>query len=367
MTKLICSTCRRTFPDDQPRWQCTCGGLLDIDFMPEMTIECISHKNLSMWRYRAAFPIYGDQNIISFHEGFTPLLDIDIDGLPVKVKLDFLFPSGSFKDRGASVLISKVKELGIQHVVEDSSGNAGAAIAAYCAAANITCDIYVPAATSAVKLAQIAAMRAKVYKIPGNREDTARAVLQQAQRIYYASHVWNPYFLHGIKTIAYEICEQLNWQAPDYFFTPVGNGALLLGAFLGFTELLHAGLIAKIPKICAVQSAHCAPCAEAFFLKQKTIVPIDPQPTLAEGIAVAEPIRGSQILSAVRQSKGDFVTVTDNEIKLWLQRFYKKGLYIEPTAAVVLAGLSNYQKKLGKQDLIVSMITGHGLKTNKKF
>ncbi|MBN1482133.1 pyridoxal-phosphate dependent enzyme [candidate division KSB1 bacterium] len=319
-----------------------------------------------MWRYRAVIPLRHDKNIVSFNEGKTPLLDIDIDGLPVKVKLDHLCPSGSFKDRGASVLVSKVKELGIQHVVEDSSGNAGAAIATYCAAAHIGCDIYVPASTSAGKLTQIEAMGARVVKIPGSRDDTARAVLQQAQHIYYASHVWNPYFLHGIKTIAYEICEQLDWSAPDFFFTPVGNGSLLLGAFIGFGELLNAGMIAKMPRLCAVQSAHCAPCAEAFFLNQKTIVPIDPQPTLAEGIAVAEPIRGAQIINAVRQSNGDFITVLDNEVKLWLDKFYKKGLYIEPTSAVVFAGLSKYKRKLGKNDTVVTIITGHGLKTNKK-
>ncbi len=318
-----------------------------------------------MWRYREAIPVEHDENIVSFGEGFTPLVDLDIDGLPVKVKLDHLFPSGSYKDRGASVLISKAKELGVTHVVEDSSGNAGAAIATYCRRANISCDIYVPASASPGKLVQINMMGARLHSVAGSREDTANAALAAAEKYYYASHSWNPFFFHGTKTFAYEVCEQLGRRAPDIVVTPVGNGTLLLGAMIGFQELWHAGIIEKTPRILAVQTAHCAPCAEAFFKGESNITHINKKKTLAEGIAVAEPVRGAHILQAVRDSDGDFVTVEEHEIITWLKKLYRNGFYIEPTSAAVFAGIAKSKTQMNKKQTIVSVITGHGLKANK--
>lgn len=363
---LTCTTCQKSFPATEPRWKCDCGGLLDLQFQPVFNIDKIHSRPPGLWRYREAIPIERDENIISFGEGFTPLTSLTIDGVPITVKNDHLFPSGSYKDRGASVLISKAKELGVRHVVEDSSGNAGAAIATYCRKADITCDIYVPASTSPGKLLQIEMMGATVHANPGSREDTARAVLAAAEHTYYASHSWNPFFFHGIKTIAYEICEQLGWRAPDVFFTPVGNGTLLLGAAIGFTELLQAGIIHKVPRIFGVQADNCAPCAEAFFRHKKQVSPINKKPTLAEGIAVAEPIRGAQILRAVRESSGDFVTVSEDDIKFWLTKLYNLGYYIEPTSAVVFAGISNMKQQFDKKQSIVTVITGHGLKSQQK-
>ncbi|MBN1559383.1 threonine synthase [candidate division KSB1 bacterium] len=364
MVKLVCSSCQQCYSENDPRWQCDCGGLLDVQFTPEFDADKMQHRPFTMWRYREAIPVLHDSNIVSFYEGFTPLIDIDMDGLTVKVKMDHLFPSGSFKDRGASVLISKVKELGVHHVVEDSSGNAGAAIAAYCARARIECDIYVSSFASPEKLRHIESMGARVHKVPGSREDAAEAA-QASRTVYYASHAWNPYFLHGTKTLAYEMCEQLDWRAPDRLVVPVGNGTLLLGAFIGFTELLNAGIIDKMPKLIAVQTANCAPCAEAFRKGKDDISAIDSKPTLAEGIAVAQPVRGSQIISAVRNTDGDFLTVSENDIKEWLHHLYRRGYYIEPTSAVVFAALSRCGQKIAKNEVIVTVITGHGLKTQK--
>ena len=365
MTNLICSTCKTKYSVDEPRWKCDCGGLLDIDFKPEFDRDKIKSRPPSLWRYREAIPIDNNENIISFHEGFTPLVDLDINGIPVKVKMDHLFPSGSFKDRGASVLISKVRKLGIQHVAVDSSGNSGAAIATYSAKAGITCDVYVPDSTSPGKLLQIEAMGARLHRVPGSRTDTARAALKATEQIYYASHAWNPFFFQGTKTIAYEICEQLGWKAPDVFFAPVSNGSLILGAFIGFADLVQAGIIEKSPRLIGVQAAHCAPCADAFLKGADHISPIDQKTTIAEGIAVAEPTRGHQILNAVRHTGGDFITVTEAEIKTWLARLYKKGFYVEPTSAAVFAGIAKYTP-LTKKELAVSVFTGHGLKSTKK-
>ncbi len=168
-----------------------------------------------MWRFREALPIENDENIVSFQEGYTPLLPFQVEGRPILLKQEHLFPTGSFKDRGASVLISRAKELGVERVVEDSSGNAGAAIAAYAAQAGIACDIYVPDNTSPAKLAQIKLYGARLHKIPGSRENTAEAARDMAKDHFYASHVWNPYFFQGTKTFSFEIWEQLGGQAPD--------------------------------------------------------------------------------------------------------------------------------------------------------
>jgi len=146
MSDLICTKCKRRFPLEEKIWQCSCGGFLDIVFQPHFPLDKIRQRKPTMWRYREAIPILEDKNIISFDEGFTPLIPVSFGAKTVWIKQDHLFPTGSYKDRGASILVSKIKELGIPRVIEDSSGNAGASIAHYAAAAGIGCTIFVPAA-----------------------------------------------------------------------------------------------------------------------------------------------------------------------------------------------------------------------------
>jgi threonine synthase len=356
---------------NDPRWQCDCGGLLDISFVPAFPREKIKQRKPSMWRYREAIPVENHAHIVSFDEGFTPLSEVTIAGKTVLIKQDHLFPTGSFKDRGASVLISKIKELGITKVVEDSSGNAGSAIAAYCAAVGITCDIYVPADTSAGKLAQIQLFGANLNKIPGTREDTAAAVLKAAKTVYYASHYRNPFFFHGTKTFAFEVTEQLGWKSPDTLILAVGNGSLLLGAHIGFKELRDAGIIDKIPRLIGVQAGNCAPLYRAFREDLKNVPEIKGKKTIAEGIAIAAPIRGKQIIEAVRDTGGHFIVVSEPEIKGSLKEMCRKGYYIEPTAAAAAAGIKKYlhrhQQGSGGDEAIVSAFTGHGLKAGAKM
>ncbi len=367
MGKLICRACNKKFSLGEKIWKCACGGLLDLEFESAFPIEKIKARKPALWRYREALPISGDQNILSFDEGFTPLVPFDFDGRRVWIKQDHLFPTGSYKDRGASVLMSKVKELGISRVVEDSSGNAGCAIAAYSARGGIHSEIYVPQDTSPGKLAQIQAYGAVLKKIPGSREETARAVWAAAQKDYYASHSWNPFFFHGTKTFAFEVWEQLDWKTPDTVIVPVGNGTLLLGASIGFGELLEAGMIGEIPRIIGVQSVHCAPLDKAFREGLKEIPKIQPQETLAEGIAIAEPVRGKQIVEAVKKSGGFFISVHDREVKNALRRISRKGFYIEPTAAATVAGVLQYLRNSDPVEIVVSVFTGHGLKATEKM
>jgi threonine synthase len=366
MSELVCTECKAVYSTDDTRRQCECGGLLDLQFKPAFPMGKIKQRKPSMWRYREAIPIKNDSHIVSFDEGFTPLLNVMVGGKNILIKQEQLFPTGSYKDRGASVLVSHVKSLGIGKVVEDSSGNAGSAIAAYCASAGITCDIFVPAHTSPGKLNQITLYGANLKKIPGTREDTAAAVLKAAEADFYASHSWNPFFFHGTKTFAFEVCEQLQWKPPDTVILPVGNGTLLLGAYIGFNELREAGVIKTVPRIIAVQAANCAPLYRAFKENLPEIRAIKSEKTKAEGIAIAAPVRGKQILEAVRNTGGDYIAVTETEIILALKDMGGKGFYIEPTSAAAIAGITKYLQQSGnsENELIVSAFTGHGLKAS---
>jgi len=367
MERLVCYSCRKEYSSWEQIWRCSCGGVLDLEYKTKFDPERIKLKEPGIWRYRDAIPLKHDSNIVSFSEGFTPLIEVETGNGSVLIKQDHLFPTGSYKDRGASVLISKVKELGLKKVVDDSSGNAGASIAAYCAKANIVCDIYVPEKTSPGKLAQIGNYGANLHIIPGSREKTAEAVLKAAEKDYYASHSWNPWFFQGTKTFAYELCEQMNWMIPDIIVLPAGHGTLFLGAYIGFRDLQETGLIKTIPKMIAVQTANCAPLYSSYLNNLKTPSRVEPMETMAEGIAIAKPVRGSQILEAVRKTNGEIIAVTEDEIRQSLLKMTHSGYYIEPTSAAVIAGAVRYQSENRDRypkESIVSVFTGHGLKTS---
>jgi threonine synthase len=325
----------------------------------------------TLWRYREALPV-SEPAGLSMGEGMTPLLPVA--GRPgLALKVDYLMPSGSFKDRGAVVLVALASQLRATQLVADSSGNAGAAIAAYAARAGIPCDVYVPAATSARKLAQLHAYGATVHRIEGSREDTAAAAVLAADRpgVCYASHVHNPVFLHGTKTYVYELWEQLGGRLPATLVLPAGNGTLVLGCYLGASELLHQGLIDRLPTLIAVQADGCAPLARAFSDGSTAPAEIAGTATIAEGIAIAAPARGEQILAAVRETGGTILTVTDDQVLAASADLARSGLYVEPTSAVcwaairaglvpVLAG----QGEAGNGPHTVVPLCGTGLKSH---
>jgi len=367
MEKFYCPECHRTYSVNTTRWRCDCGSFLDLEFTPEFFTEKILKRRPDLWRYREAIPIQKDRSILSMGEGFTPLEEMEFRGRRVWVKIDYLFPTGSYKDRGAAVLISKARELGINKVVEDSSGNAGSAIAAYCAKAGIGCDIYVPQSTSSGKLVQIQTYGANLRKIEGSREKTAQVTMEAAKKTYYASHCWNPYFLHGTKTFAFEVWEQMGWKSPDTLILPVGHGTLLLGAYIGFKELKEAGKVKKIPRLVGIQSTACAPLYQGFVKELEEAPSIIKGETMAEGIAIAEPVRGKQILKAIRETVGEILTVTEREVMPALREMGRRGHFIEPTSAATIAGLKKYLKSKGRKEVIVSSLTGTGLKAVEKI
>ncbi len=365
MSQLVCSTSGETYPLDDHRWKSDHGSPLDLHFEASFNKNALRDRKPTLWRYREALPIPQSDPGVTMDEGFTPLMETHIFGKSIWLKHDHLFPTGSYKDRGATLLISRAKALGVERIVEDSSGNAGAAIAAYATLAGIACDIYVPASTSPGKLAQIESYGANLHKIPGSREDTANAVLEAAEHHFYASHVWNPYFFQGTKTFAFEVWEQLDFKAPDTVFIPTGNGTLLIGAYLGFQDLLQQGQIDQMPRLIAVQAANCAPLDEMWRLDLSALPEVETSETLAEGIAIAAPARASQIIDVIRKSHGSVVTVTEEETEAALLKCGRRGLFIEPTSATALAAFSNYEMREG--EVVVAPLTGHGLKATEKI
>jgi len=356
---FVCSSCRQAAPPDTLRWRCTCGGLYELVASASFPRDAIRSRPQTLWRYREALPLPPACDVVSLGEPLTPLLPWP--ALPGSLlKLEFLLPTGSFKDRGACVMLSHMKGLGIQAAVEDSSGNAAAAVAAYSARAGIACRIFVPASTSSGKLAQIATYGADLAPIPGTREDVAAAARRGAEHSYYASHVFNPYFFHGTKTFAFEVWEQLGFRAPDQVILPVGHGTLYLGAYLGFRDLLKAGEISRLPRLIGIQAEPCAPIVAAWRGQPAS----PPGPTIAEGIRIAAPDRGSAILQACRESHGEFLTVSEGEIISTLLQLGRAGLYVEPTAAVAPAGALRLAAagRLSDEGTSVIPLTGSGLK-----
>lgn len=328
-------------------------------------MEKIVKRKPTLWRYREAIPIEDDRNVISFDEGMTPLVAWKYKKYDLLAKLDYLFPTGSFKDRGATVLLSFLKEVGVKRFIEDSSGNAGAAVAAYAAKGDLECEIYCPSYTSQGKIAQITLYGAKLRQIRGTRTETAQAALKRAEKEFYASHNWNPFFLEGLKTVAYETAEQLGWRAPDNVICPLGFGGLFLGLYIGFKELRDHGLIEKIPRLLGVQPEACCPVYQAFRSQSSRIEKFDQsRPTLAEGVCATEPMRGAMIIKALAETNGAVTTVSEEEIMEGVRILAEQGFFVEPTSAVVAKAIEHFHDEgvlpTGEQTIVI--LTGTGLK-----
>jgi threonine synthase len=302
-------------------------------------------------------------------EGWTPLTCGEWNGAHLMFKLEFMMPSGSFKDRGMTVMVSYLKSRGLDQVLEDSSGNAGASLSAYAAAAGMRCRILVPETASYPKIAQIAACGADVVTIRGTRQDVADAALRMSREIFYASHNWQPFFAEGTKTLAYELWEQLGFKAPDNVIVPLGYGSNVAGCAIGFDELLRNGEITKVPRIFGVQAANCAPYYNAFRAGVDHLVPTTVTPTIAEGIASSKPTRVVEALRAVRDSGGSIVAVSEEEIVSALGMLARKGLYVEPTSAAAGAGLTQLLASgaIKPSENTVLVLTGTGLKASEKI
>jgi threonine synthase len=357
-----------TLPVDVPRWRGASGRHLNLTRHPGLRRADIDTGERSLWRYRKAIGVDAAARV-SMGEGWTPLTCGVWDDHPVAWKLDFVMPTGSFKDRGMTVMISHLRQCGLDHVLEDSSGNAGASLAAYAAAAGMRCRILVPETASYPKIVQIAATGADAVVVPGTRQDVADAALAMAAEIYYASHNWNAFFAEGVKTVAYELWEQLGFRAPDNVIVPLGYGANVLGAERGFEELRRNGEIDRMPRIFGVQAVNCAAYHAAWVKGVDALVPIDVRPTVAEGIASSKPTRVREVLAAIRGTGGEVLAVTEDEIARALRSFVRQGLYIEPTSATAGAGLSQLLARgvIGRDETTAVVLTGTGLKAGERI
>ena len=299
----------------------------------------------------------------------TPLIEHAWRGGRAHFKLEWFAPTGSFKDRGASVMISTLRQQGIDKVLEDSSGNGGAAIAAYAAAGAMRSKILVPAYTQPGKIVQMRAYGAEVELIPGKRQDTADAAERQAESIFYASHNWQAFFLQGTKTLAYELWEDLGFRAPDNVIIPTGAGSNVLGCDIGFGELLRRGEIERLPRLFAVQPTNCAPIHASFMAGADDFMPVETRPTIAEGTSIAKPVRTREVLAAIRRSGGATVAVTEDEIIAAMTDLARVGAYAEPTSASAAAALSNLLRDgaISVEGTTVVVLTGSGLKATERI
>jgi threonine synthase len=356
------------YPLETPRWCADNGNSLDLGPSPALRRGDIDRDRRSVWRYAAGL-LVDQRDAVSMGEGWTPLLVRPWQGAPIQMKLELMMPSGSFKDRGMTVMVSYLKSRGIDHVLEDSSGNAGASLAAYAAAAGMRCRILVPESASYPKIAQIAACGADVVTIKGSRQDVADAALRMSREIFYASHNWQPFFIEGTKTLAYELWEQLGFRAPDNVVVPLGYGSNISGCARGFAELKRNGEIDRTPRLFGVQAANCAPYYAAFAAGVQQLVPTAITTTVAEGIASSKPTRVKEVLSAVRDSGGMIVAVSEDEIVAALGELARMGLYVEPTSAAAAAGLSQLiaSGEIRRDETTVLVLTGSGLKASERI
>lgn len=354
-----------TFPLEVPRWRSDAGRPLWIDPGSGIGRTDIDGNDHSLWRYRAAFPVAFAEPI-SLGEGATPMIRQAWEaGSRPLFKLDFLNPTGSFKDRGSSVMLSYLRDHGVAAVLEDSSGNGGASIAGYGAAGGLSVRVFAPATTSPAKIAQVRAYRADVQLVDGPREESQNeAIRQSTGAAFYASHNWQAFFLQGMKTLAYEVWEDLGFEAPDNVIVPVGAGSSLLGLWLGFRELIAAGQVDRLPRLFAAQPLNCSPVDASFSAGTDRSVPRPVAPTIAEGASIAKPLRLPQMIAAVNSTGGGTVAVPEAEIVRSLTRLCSLGMFVEPTAAVAAAACTTLlaRGRITPLETTVVLLTGSGLK-----
>lgn len=344
--------------------KCSCGGLWKLDFQaPRFDLSLIDKSIWGMFRYKEFMPLEGDTwKDLTMGEGMTPVVRFSDD---VLLKMDYFMPTLSFKDRGAAVMIAHCKAIGVDSVVQDSSGNAGNSVAAYCGRCGIDCEIFVPEGTSPKKIEMIKAHGARVNIVPGSRDNCADVCMAKVKKEgkYYASHVYNPFFYEGTKTYIYEVYEQLG-RMPENIFIPHGNGTLFIGVVKGLEELLISGAIEKMPNILAIQNENCDPFVRAAETGEKTPVKLEPRPTLAEGIAIGRPARGEEILEYIYKHSVRLIRAPEDKILEARSILAEKGIYCERTTAASYAAYLKHCEAHGKTTDSLLLMSGAGLKSD---
>jgi threonine synthase len=378
MNFLECINCKSKFSTNEILYYCKkCGDLLEVKIdIEELKVKLEkSHwkrRLISVWKYREFLPISEESKIITLHEGGTPLYNCErlAEKVGIKslhVKNEGANPTGSFKDRGMTLGVSKALEFNVKTVICASTGNTSASLAAYAARAGLTCVVLIPHGKIALgKLSQAMMHGAKILSVRGNF-DAALKIVVETSKIFglYLLNSINPFRIEGQKTAAFEVCEQLGWRAPDRVIIPVGNAGNIAAYWKGFKELESLEIIKKLPSMTGIQAAGASPIADAFKSGSDKIEPVSNPETIATAIRIGNPVNWKRALNAIRESKGAALTVTDDEI-IQAQKLLARteGLFIEPASAASIAGLMKLAQsgELEPDETVVCIATGHGLK-----
>ncbi|MCK6623167.1 MAG: threonine synthase [Calditrichaceae bacterium] len=378
---LKCVSCGREFTPDEIDYTCpACGpltGTREVLYDYRAISKLLTRKTLaqnrefSHWRYLPLLPVLQPEKIQPLSVGWTPLyrspqLENQWGLERVWIKDDSRNPTASLKDRASSVAVVKALEKGVGTVTAASTGNAASSWSAFTALAGLKTAIFVPQNAPRPKIAQLLLFGATVLKVNGNYDDAFDLCCRAAEKWgwYNRSTAINPYLGEGKKTAALEICEQLNWEAPDYVFVSVGDGCIFQGMWKGFKEFYQLGLIERLPKMIGVQAQGSAPLVRAWESRAERCEPLQPR-TIADSISVGVPRDQVKALKAARESGGRFTAVSDEEILSAISLLARSaGVFAEPAGAAALAGLKKLaaQGACGRQDRVVVVVTGHGLK-----
>jgi threonine synthase len=376
-----CNHCDAEFDLDARLVVCSrCAGLLEVELRGE--IDSASLRELwqkrrtsqdprdrsGVWRFREFLPFTEDVHVVSLGEGNTPLYDAprsaDYCRLPqLKLKHQGCNPTGSFKDTGMTVGVTQARKLGARLVVCASTGNTAASLAAYAARAEMMCAIIVPSGeVSHAKLAQALDYGAKVFEVDGNFDTCMNQIreLAEDESVYLVNSI-NPFRIEGQKTVAFELCEQLEWQVPDYLVVPGGNLGNSSALGKGFRELFESGLIDRQPKITVVQAEGASPFAKFFsvYEEERFFNEVNPQ-TLASAIKIGAPVSWPKAARAVRETGGSVITVTEQEMADAKAIIGRDGIGCEPASATTVAGIRKL--KINENESVVAVLTGHVLK-----
>ena len=364
-----CVKCGKEYPATPDVTTCECGGILDIvydyDYIKSrLTKEKLAaRKDMTMWRYRELLPIEEETENTPLYE--EPRLAEMLGLGHLYVKDDGLNPTSSLKDRASAMAVAKAMEAGKDIIACSSTGNAASSLAGNAAAAGMKTYIFVPSRAPKGKVAQLLTFGATVVSVQGNYEETFELSSKAIDRWgwYNRNAAVNPYLSEGKKTVSLEICEQLQWKAPDYIAVAVGDGCTIGGVWKGLKDLYAIGFIDKLPRLISCQAEGCCPLNRAIEEK----APWHPmeENTLADSIAVGVPRNPDKALQAIEESHGLVVNVSDAEI-MAAQKLLGSvcGLFGEPAGVTGTAGVKKLCEMgvLGKDDTVVTMISGNGLK-----
>ncbi|MDI6644506.1 MAG: threonine synthase [Methanobacteriaceae archaeon] len=368
---IKCISCGMEYEDDNIIYTCNnCGSILEVICDVDVSKEIFNCRKSTMWKYKEFMPV-NESSIVTLQEGGTPFCKCEKLGeklgVELHVKVEGSNPTGSFKDRGMSVGISKALELGVNAVGCASTGNTSASLAAYAARAGLRCIVLLPSGKVALgKLAQAMFHGADVISVKGNFDEALEAVTALALEgeLYLLNSV-NPYRLEGQKTIGYEIVDDLGWQSPDRIILPVGNAGNISAIWKGIKEFHRAGFMEDLPMMTGIQAEGAAPIVKAFENGKEDIVPFENPETVATAIRIGAPVSALKAIRAINESDGYAETVSDEEI-LSAQKLLARteGIGVEPASAASIAGLIKLVEKgvVDKNEKIVCIVTGHLLK-----